>query len=120
MATALLERPTTAAVPRYTGGPATAPAAASLPGMGAADTAFRPAAVNARPIAVAAYPADVPRWVTYEGRRRRVVAIWNQPALSPEMTPVTPGARRLQVELSDGRLLTLLHHRGGWFGDGQQ
>jgi hypothetical protein len=69
----------------------------------------------ARPIPVAAYPAGVPRWVTFGGRRQRVVAIHDQPALDASFAPVPFGARRMQVELADGRVLTLVHDGGGWY-----
>ena len=86
--------------------PASAPTAPPLPG-------FTPPQVTrrARPIPVAAYPAGVPRWVTYDGRRRRVVAVHELPAPDPALPPT---ARRMQVELAGGHLLTLLHDRGGW------
>ena len=75
----------------------------------------RPSGVHARPIAVAAYPADTPRWLTYNGRRHRVVSVHEQPSRDPRLDFLPYGARRLQAELDDGRVLTLLHHRGGWF-----
>jgi hypothetical protein len=80
----------------------------------------RPPAARARLIPVAAYPAGVPRWVTYEGRRHRVVAVHEQPALTAALPPGLPRrARPLRVELADGRTLTLLHDRGAWYhGDG--
>lgn len=71
--------------------------------------------LRARPLPVAAYPAGVPRWVTYDGRRQRVVAIVDQQPLDPALAPVPAGTRRMQVELADGRVLTLLHSRAGWF-----
>src|SRR5512141_2375253 len=57
--------------------------------------ARRAPALRARPIAVAAYPAGTPRWVTYAGRRHRVVAVHDQPALDPALVPAPAHARRL-------------------------
>jgi hypothetical protein len=74
-------------------------------------------ALRARPIPVAAYPAGRPRWITYDGRRHRVVAVHDQPALDPALAPTPSGSRRIQVELGDGRLLTLLHDSGAWYGE---
>ena len=71
--------------------------------------------LRARPLPVAAYPADTPRWVTYGGRRQRVVAVHEQPPLDPRLEPLPAGARRLQVELSSGTVLTLIHDRGAWY-----
>jgi hypothetical protein len=71
--------------------------------------------LRARPIPVAAYPAGTPRWVTYGGRRQRVVAVHEQPPLDPRLEPLPAGARRLQVELSSGTVLTLIHDRGAWY-----
>lgn len=71
--------------------------------------------LRARPIPVAAYPAGTPRWVTYGGRRQRVVAVHEQPPLDPRLEPLAAGARRLQVELASGVVLTLLHDRGAWY-----
>ena len=103
MTTGTLERPTMAL-------PETAPML--LP--------ERPEApVHARPIAVAAYPASQPRWVTYAGRRNRVVAVHQQPALDSRLDPIPFGMRRLAVELADGRVLTLLHDGGGWYAGDQ-
>jgi hypothetical protein len=101
MATATLQRPAATVML-----PPPAPIAPSRPSM---------PALRARPIPVAAYPAGMPRWVTYDGRRRRVVAVHNQPALDPRLDPAPSGARRLQVELTDGRVLTLLHDGGAWY-----
>lgn len=97
---------------------ATAPSQRSTPGaraVGAPPPPARPAPLRARPIPVAAYPAGMPRWVTYDGRRQRVLAVREQAPLDPRLTPVPPGARRMQVELAGGRTLTLVHNRGGWF-----
>jgi hypothetical protein len=74
----------------------------------------RPAA-RTRPIPVAAYPAGVPRWVTFGGRRQRVVAVHQQPALALHLDPLPFGAVRMAVELADGRVLTLIHDRGAWY-----
>lgn len=82
--------------------------------FGAASAPARPTR-RARPIPVAAYPAGVPRWVTYGGRRQRVVAIHQQMALAPGLDAVPPGAVRMEVELADGRVLTLIHDRGAWY-----
>ncbi len=71
--------------------------------------------LRARPIPVAAYPAGTPRWVTYGGRRQRVVAVHEQPPLDPRLEPLPAGARRLQVELAGGAVLTLIHARGAWY-----
>ncbi len=71
--------------------------------------------LRARPIPVAAYPAGTPRWVTYAGRRQRVVAVHEQPPLDPRLEPLPAGVRRLQVELAGGAVLTLIHDRGGWY-----
>ena len=75
----------------------------------------RPSALHARPIPVAAYPADTPRWITYDGRRHRVVAVYEQPSRDPRLDFVPYGARRLEAELDDGRVLTLLHHGRSWY-----
>lgn len=101
MATATLQRPAATMTM-----PPPAPVAPRRPS---------PPALRARPIPVAAYPAGTPRWVTYDGRRRRVVAVHDQPALDPRLDPAPMGARRLQVELADGRVLTLLHDSGAWY-----
>lgn len=78
--------------------------------------AARPAArLRARPIPVAAYPAGVPRWVTFEGRRRRVVAVHEQPAFDPATFPIGASGRRVRVELSGGHQLTLVQDSGAWF-----
>ena len=79
------------------------------------ETPRRGSTLRARPIPVAAYPAGVPRWVTYDGRRHRVVAVHDQPALDLRLDPVPRDARRVQVELADGCTLTLLHRHGGWY-----
>jgi hypothetical protein len=71
--------------------------------------------LKARPIPVAAWPAGVPRWVTYGGRRRRVVSINEQPPLDPRLAPSPAGTRRIEVELAGGRVLTLLHDERGWY-----
>ncbi len=80
-----------------------------------ASVTFRGAAPRAHPIPVAAYPAGTPRWVTYDGRRLRVVAVHEPPAPDPRSMALTLDGRRLHVELADGRLLTLLHRRGAWY-----
>jgi hypothetical protein len=82
---------------------------------GAPATVSLPRARHARPIAVAAYPAGVPRWVTYSGRRQRVVAVHEQQALAPDLVAMPPGSLRMEVELADGRVLTLLHDHGAWY-----
>jgi hypothetical protein len=64
---------------------------------------------------VAAYPAGTPRWVTFDGRRQRVVAVHQQPALAAGLDPTPFGAVRMAVELADGRILTLLHDRDAWY-----
>jgi hypothetical protein len=53
--------------------------------------------------------------VTFDGRRQRVVAVHQQPALTASFDPTPFGAVRMAVELADGRVLTLLHDRGSWF-----
>jgi hypothetical protein len=70
-------------------------------------------ALRARPIPVAAYPAGTPRWITYGGRRQRVVAIHEQQDAT--RLPALRATRQLRVELADGRVLTLLHRSGGWY-----
>lgn len=72
-------------------------------------------ALRARPIPVAAYPAGVPRWVTYDGRRRRVLAVHDQPGLDGVSLPVAGAARRVRVELAGGRELTLVQDSGAWY-----
>ncbi len=72
--------------------------------------------VWARPIPVAAYPAGTPRWVTYEGRRRRVLAV---ESVTPPPHPnraAAVGVRRLRVELAGGSVITLVHRTGAWYG----
>ena len=76
-----------------------------------------PSRLQARPIPVAAYPAGVPRWVTYDGRRSRVVAVNQQPVAMLLPPSLSGGARRLEVELADGRALTLVHSGAGWHGE---
>lgn len=71
--------------------------------------------LRARPIPVAAYPAGTPRWVTYGGRRQRVVAVHEQPPLDPRLEPLPASTRRLQVELASGTVLTLIHDHGAWY-----
>jgi hypothetical protein len=103
----------TAAPPR----PSESPSAATLPlPLAAPSRSDRLGALRARPIPVAAYPAGRPRWVTYDGRRHRVIAVHDQPALDPSLAPEPYGSRRIQVELADGHLLTLLHDSGAWYG----
>jgi hypothetical protein len=97
---------------------ATSRPADTAPPLPLSATSPRSSVARARPIPVAAYPAGVPRWVTYDGRRHRVVAVYDQPALDQRLMAVPRGAVRMQVELADGRLLTLLHDRGGWFARG--
>lgn len=97
---------------------APAPTRAPLPGldtptMGHAAHTI-PSRLQARPIPVAAYPAGVPRWVTYDGRRSRVVAVNQQPVALLLPPGLSGGARRLEVELADGRSLTLVHSGTGW------
>ncbi len=70
-------------------------------------------ALRARPIPVYAL-GGAPRWVTYEGRRQRVVAVQEQPAPLPLVRGLPRDARRLQVQLASGDTLTLLHGRHGW------
>ncbi len=77
------------------------------------ESAAAPAAVRARPIPVYALGGS-PRWVTYEGRRQRVVAVQEQPAPLPLMRGLPRDARRVQVRLASGSSLTLLHGRHGW------
>lgn len=72
-------------------------------------------ALRARPIPVAAYPAGVPRWVTFEGRRQRVLTVHEQPAFDTITTPLVGAARRVRVELAGGRALTLVQESGAWF-----
>ena len=93
--------------------PARPSAVPTRPGLMPA--APRPSVVRARPIPVAAYPADTPRWITYNGRRHRVIAVHEQPARDPRLDFVPYGARRLRAELDDGRVLTLLHQHGSWY-----
>ena len=76
----------------------------------------RPApALRARPIPVAAYPAGVPRYVTFEGRRQRVLAVHEQPSSENLAAPLAGIGRRIRVELAGGRELTLVQDRGAWF-----
>lgn len=72
----------------------------------------RPTPARTRPIPVAAYPADTPRWVTHDGRRLRVVGVQLRPPAGPYAART---ARRLQVELADGSTLLLLYRPGGWY-----
>lgn len=95
-----------------------APPAPSLVSPERASVARRPVQ-RARLIPVAAYPAGVPRWVTYDGRRQRVVAVHQQPVIEPRAAGIPPGAQRMQIELAGGDRLTLLHDRFGWYGDDQ-
>lgn len=81
----------------------------------AAQAPVRRAAPRTRPIPVAAYPAGVPRWVTFGGRRQRVVAVHQQPALALGFDSLPIGATSMEVELADGRILTLVHERGAWY-----
>lgn len=71
--------------------------------------------MRTRPIPVAAYPAGTPRWVTYEGRRQRVLAVREQPAFDPAWFPIGASGRRLRVQLAGGRELTLVQDDGAWF-----
>lgn len=82
--------------------------------VGSPTAPARAATLRARPIPVAAYPAGVPRWVTYGGRRQRVLTVHEQPR-DPRLPSVPYGAHAMQVELADGHVLTLLHQRGGWY-----
>ena len=75
----------------------------------------RASVLRARPIPVMAYPPGVPRWVTYEGRRRRVLSVQDQPVHDASELPVARGSRRLRVELAGGRALTLVHDGSAWF-----
>jgi len=103
---------------------ATATALAPAPVQHAVSAPLPPSVMHAparrpvprtRPIPVAAYPAGVPRWVTFAGRRQRVVAVHQQPALAAGPGSLPLGATRMEVELADGRVLTLVHERGGWY-----
>lgn len=69
----------------------------------------------ARPIPVAAYPPGTPRWVTYGGRRQRVIAVHEASPVRVAGGLGPLGVRRLDVELGDGRMLTLVHEEGGWY-----